>query len=890
LRKNRLDAIFKPDSIAIIGASKKVDSNSQPILKNLIGSDYQGVVYPVSTSAKSIHGVKAYKNIKDIPESVDLGIIDAEVSEMEQIIDDCIEAKVKGVVILSGGFRLEGEKGTQLYDKIKAKAKAAKLTILGASSYGFVVPSLGLNATLFNDTVLPGKIAFISQSRSICNAILNWASAENVGFSSFVSVGSMMDVQLHELIDYFGVDMHTRSILIYMESLSEARRFMSAARAFARNKPIIILKAGQTPMGASIIYNHSHQLAGNDAIFQALCRRAGVLKVDTIEGLFDCAEALSSQPRPKSNRLAIVTNAGAPAILAVDYLIKNGGKLAQFTPETTAELREILPNNRFNGNPVDVLANSTIERYQSAVNVCLKDKNVAGVLTILTSQTKSDVRGIAKEITKINNKTQKTLLSSCVGELSRKELSNILSDGNVPTYGFPESAVYSFLKMYEYNRNIELLYETPAEIPQQFAFDKKTVQTIIEKAFADNRNQLTLKEGVALLNAYEIPSLDNYPVATVAEAVQKARKIGYPVVLKAHIDNVFSKTKTKTIALNLDDDHAVEYAWKKITRNASVYKHFDERQNLFLQKMIEKPYQLSIKTNKTADLGPVISFGMGGIAEDLFNDVNYGIPPLNMALAQRIIENTKVYKLLNGYGGGQKVNIDSIRVLLMKISYLIADFPQIRSIDINPFSVGQTGGIVIDFNIRLDFDLKDKIVKPFKHLIISPYPAKYTKTVTTRDGQKVTLRPIKPEDEPLERAMVEHFSENTFFLRFFTNSVEVTHEFLSRFTNIDYDREMAIVAILEEEGEEKMIGVVRIVGDADNISAEYAIVIADPWQGIGLGKHLTEFILEIAKDMGFEQVDATLLRQNRGMKAVFEKYGFEIKSVDLETLSAVLRL
>jgi acetyltransferase len=886
---NRLNYLFKPQSIAIIGASYKDDANSKPILKNLIGSDFNGVVYPVSKSLKSVRGVKTYRNILDIPEAVHLAIIDAEVEELEQIIDDCIAAKTKSAVILSGGFRLE-KNGKDVYNRIHAKAKAAKLTILGASSYGFINPRLNLNASHFNGEVLPGKIAFLSQSRSMCSAILNWAAAENVGFSAFVSVGSMMDIPFHELIDYFGSDMHTRSILIYMESLSEARQFMSAARAFARNKPIIVLKSGQTEIGADIIYNHTHQRAAKDAIFQAAFRRAGVLKVDTIEGLFDCAAALSSQPRPNGNRLAIVTNAGAPAVLAVDYLIKNGGQLAKLSEETLAELSAILPDNRFNGNPVDVLSNSTIERYKSAVKICLKDKNVDGVLAILTSQTKSDVQGIAKEITKINNTTNKTLIASCVGELTRKDISQVLIDGNIPTYCFPESAVYSFLKMYEFNRNIELLYETPNRIPQAFNFNKTTVQEVIDTAFANDRNYLTAAEGHQLLRAYEIPTLDTFHVQNEAEAVAIANKIGYPVVLEANLPNVKSKTETGTIALNLEDDYAVRKAWKKVVAIAKTHHENAENEFIFIQKMIQKRYELAIGTEKTTDLGPVISFGMGGIAVDLFNDLNFGIPPLNMALAQRIVENTKVYKMLNGYGGLPKVDMDSILLLLNKISYLIADFPQLQTIKLNPFSVDEHGGFVLDYDILLDESLKNKKIKPYRHLIVSPYPAKYTKTVILKNGQKAVLRPIKPEDEPMQRKMMERSSENTIFLRFFTTSFEVTHDFLTKFTNIDYSREMAIVAEMEENSERLLAGVVRIIGDSEGFSAEYAIAVADPWQGLGLGRHLTEYILEVAKDMGFDRVEATLLRQNSGMKAVLLKYGFTVEVEDMETLNAYLEL
>lgn len=873
---NRLDYLFKPKTIAIVGVSRQEDANSQPILKNLIGSDFNGIVYPVSTKIKSIRGVKTYKNIQSIGDSIDLVIIDAEVHEMMEIMDDCIAAKAKSAIILSGGFRLNKKAGETIYHKIQAKAKAANITILGASSYGFISTYLNLNASLFNGKVLKGKTVFISQSRSICSAILNWAVAENVGFSHFVSVGSMMDIKIHELINYFGMDMHTRNIMIYMESLSEARQFMSAAKAFSRNKPIIVLKSGQTLTGAGVIEKHTKRKVGKDAIFEAAFRRAGVLKVNTIEGLFDCAEALSAAPRPRSNRLAIVTNAGAPAVLAVDYLIKNGGELAQLSASTLEKLKEILPHTRFISNPVDVLANSSVERYRTAVNICLNDKNVDGVLVILTSQTKSDVRGIAKEITKIKNNTHKTIIASCVGELSRREISQVLADGNVPTYCFPESAVYSFLKMYEYNKSINLLYETPAQIPEYFAPNTKAAKSLIQSVVQQNRTLLTFDESEQLLSHYDIPVLKYFEVKTLEEALEKANLIGFPVVLK-YLDVNHNQRKTQ---LNLEDAIAVERAWRKLSFNNSG--------RFFLQKMIDKTYELLISSEKMPEMGPVISFGMGGVAVEVFNDINHGIPPLNMALAQRIIENTKIYKLLTGQAGRNPVNIESIQFLLVKFSYLLVDFSEIQTIRLNPFVVDERDGIVLDYEIVLDKNIATN--KAYSHLIVSPYPQKYIRKITLRNGQSVLLRPVKPEDEPLKREMIETFSEKTTFLRFFTTSFEVTHDFLTKFTNIDYDNEMAIVAELVEEGQRKLTGVVRIVGDANCESAEYAIVVADPWQGLGLGKFLTDFILEIGRDMGFKRIEATLLRQNSGMRHIFEKNGFSIKAEDLETLNATLVL
>ncbi|MBU0615287.1 MAG: bifunctional acetate--CoA ligase family protein/GNAT family N-acetyltransferase [Nanoarchaeota archaeon] len=884
---NRLDSIFKAKTVAVIGASNKKGSVGHALIKNLVGSGYDGIVYPVNPKRTSILGVKCYQSIKDITEKIDLAIIATPAATVPKIVEECGKAGVGGLVIISAGFKEVGE--DELCSNILATAKRYDMPIIGPNCLGFIRPSTQLNASFAKKMALPGKIAFISQSGALGTAILDWSIDQNVGFSHFVSIGSMLDIGFHDLIDYFGQDPETNSILIYMESLSDARKFLSAARAFARSKPIIVLKVGRSSEGAKAAMSHTGSLAGNDAVYNAAFERAGIIRVNTIGELFDSAQTLAMQKRPLGNKLAIVTNAGGPGVIATDYLISKGGKLAELSKETIAELNKVMPAAWSHGNPVDVLGDADPERYEKAIQICMNDKGIDGILVILTPQEMTDSKAVAKSLVDVNKHDTKTLLASWMGEEDVQEGRNILKNGNVPVYRIPENAIRSFMNMYNYSKNLKLLYETPATIPHAFTPKTEANRALIDRVVKEKRYVMTEIEAKEFLSNYDIPVTKSGVAKSPKEAMDISSKIGFPVAMKIMSPDILHKTDVGGVKLNIISKEEAKKAYSDILASAKKYSQKADIEGVFIEQMISKKYELIIGSKKDPIFGPAIVFGMGGVAVEIFKDTNVGLPPLNMNLSMLLIEETKIFKLLKGYRGMPGVDIESIQFLLYKFAYLLSDFPEIQDVDINPFAVDEHGGIVLDAKVILDKSVIGKKLKPYSHMVILPYPKEYVTDFTMKNGKNAIIRPIKPEDEPMEAEMFSKFSEQTERFRFFTLIKDVTHELLMRYTQIDYDREIALIAEVEEKGKKKMAGVVRLIADPYNDTGEFAIVVADPWQNLGIGNKFTDYILDIAKQRGIKGVYADFLKDNYLMKNMFSKRGFTI-TLDDNLYHAELRL
>ncbi|MDP3043054.1 MAG: bifunctional acetate--CoA ligase family protein/GNAT family N-acetyltransferase [bacterium] len=882
----QLDKIFNPETIAVIGASDRKGSVGYGLFKNLIGCGFKGAVYPVNIKRESVQSVKAYPSVKDIPDKIDLAIIAAPAAAVPQIVEECGQAGVAGAVIISAGFKEIGEEGEKMCDEIVDAARKHKMRIIGPNCLGFIKPSLHLNASFANKMALPGKLAFISQSGALCTAILDWSVKNNVGFSHFVSVGEMIDVDFHDLIDYFAQDEKTESILIYMESLANARKFLSAARACVRNKPIILLKAGKSEEGAKAAKSHTGGLAGNDIVFNAAFKRAGIIRVDTIIGLFHTAKTLAMQPRPLGNRIAVITNAGGPGVLATDTLIELQGRLADLSQKTLNKLDKCLPPAWSKGNPIDILGDADPGRYGKALEICLDDENTDAVLVILTPQSMTEPAAAAKEIVAVSNrkaclkgkslKPAKTILASWMGGDDVAEGRKILESGNIPVYRAPEEAVQCFINVYSYSKNLELLYETPATIPHAFKPKTKENKKLIKDVLKQNRFTLTEPEAKKLLDNYGIPVVEHAVAGAPRHAGKIAADIGFPVVMKILSADILHKTDIGGVKLNINSAKEAETAFGEIM--SAGRKHFPKAaiQGVFIEKMVKKKYELIIGCKKDPIFGPAIVFGMGGVAVEIFKDINVGLPPLNMSLAMRLIEDTKIYKLLRGYRGMPGVDIGSIQFLLYKFAYLVADFPEIKEIDINPFAVDENGGIVLDAKVILDKKIAEKEIKPYSHLVISPYPKEYIGRFKMKNNKTALLRPIRPEDEPLEAALIKTFSKETQRQRFFGQIKDITHEMLVRYTQIDYDREMAIVAEITEKGEKKFAGVSRLIADSYGETAEFAVAVGDPWHFQGLGKKLTDYILDIAKQRKIKKVCAQFLKDNKIMRHILEKRGFKI--------------
>ena len=885
-----MDRIFKPKTVAVIGASNTEGSVGYALIKNLIGSGFKGTVYPINFKHKSIYGVRSYASIRETRDNIDLAIIATPAATVTELVKECGECGVGGIVIISAGFKEAGLDGQVVCDNIVGLARQYNMRVIGPNCLGFIHPGIKLNASFANKMALPGKIAFISQSGALCTAILDWSVEQNVGFSYFVSIGSMIDVGFHDLIDYFGKDPNTSSIVIYMESLSNARKFMSAARAFARNKPIIVLKAGKSSAGAKVAMSHTGTLAGNDMAFDAAFKRAGIIPVNTIEELFNAAQALAMQPRPSGKRLAILTNAGGPGVLATDHLIKQGGELAELSENTMESLNKALPPMWSHGNPIDVLGDAGSERYGRAAEACIKDPNVDGLLVILTPQAMTYADETAAELARVSKQTNKTILASWMGEEDVAKGRDILETGNIPVFRIPENAVTTFMNMYKYTRNTEALYETPATIPHKFIPEQEKSHDLINKIVGENRFVLTEDEAKALMRNYQIPVTNNQLVHSAEQAAKVAGEIGFPVVMKIASPQIAHKSDIGGVVLNINSKEKARNAYKNIVKNATEAYPDAHIEGVLIEEMVDKKYELIIGSKKDPIFGPVIIFGMGGVAVEVFKDLNVGLPPLNMALAMRLIEDTKIYQLLRGYRGMKEVDLESIQFLLYKFAYLVMDFPEIKEIDINPFAVDHEGGVVLDAKVVLDEEVAGKEIKPYSHLVISPYPKEYITYFTLKNGQEIKIRPIRPEDEPLEEEMFENLSRQTQYYRFFGYLGDITHDMLVRYTQIDYDREIALVGIADEGGKKVMTGVVRLVADSKNEEAEFAIVVADKWQGQGLGNHFTDLLMDIAKKRGIRKITATVLQANTTMLHMFRKRGFIIKNVDYQTASAELLL
>jgi acetyltransferase len=876
-----MDKIFNPKTVAVFGATNNENSVGYAIMNNLVGSGYQGVVYPINLKRKSVFGIKAYKSLKDTEDDIDLAVIATPSVTVPDIVKQCGEYKVGGILIISAGFLEAGDEGKKMVETIKSTAKKYNIPIIGPNCLGFIKPSIKLNVSFANKMALPGNIALISQSGALCTAMLDWSVSENVGFSHFISIGSMIDVGFGELIDYLDKDPNTSSIIIYMESMTKSSKFFSAARAFSRNKPILVLKAGKSEAGAKVALSHTGTLAGSDIAFEAAFKRAGMISVDTIDQLFNGAQALSKQPRPKGDRLAIVTNAGGPGVLATDLLIKLGGQLAPLSDEAMTELNKILPPMWSHNNPVDVLGDASEVEYGGALEILSQENTVDAILVILTPQAMTNPTAIAKEVVRISKKSNKTILVSWMGSSDVKEGQQILDQGKIPTFVVPEKAIDTFMDMVKYTKNIDLLYQTPANIPSQFAPQKDKARELINNIVAEGRYILNETEAKEILKYYQIPVTQFQLATTEEEAEEIAERIGYPLVMKIASPDILHKTDAGGVALGVEDKETARKKFRKIIQSAKVYKPDADIHGVMLEEMIDKKFELIIGSKKDPIFGPIIIFGMGGVAVEVFRDLNVAIPPLNMALALRLVENTKIYKLLRGYRGMKGVDIKAIQFVLYKFAYLIMDFPEIKEIDINPFAIDEHSGVVLDAKIVLDEEAIENKVQAYDHLMIAPYPSEYSYLIKLIDDTEVLIRPIKPEDEPNEKEMFANFSKQTLYFRFFGYIKDITHDMLTRFTQIDYNREMALIGEINVDGKTQMIGVSRIVSDLENHTAEFAIVVADAWHGKGLGAHLMDKILEIAKKKGIKKVYASVMKANDTMVQMFRQRDFIFTSVDI---------
>ncbi len=884
----KLNSIFKPKRIALIGVSDNPNSVGGITLRNLVGGGFNGVVYPVNPKREAVFGIPCYPDVKSLPKTPDLAVIMTAAKFVPGIIRECGEAGIHGVIIMSAGFKESGAEGKILEDQAKAeKAKFPDMRVIGPNCLGILVPGLNMNVSFANGMPKKGHVAFISQSGALCTSVLDWAYDSNIGFSYFVSIGNSMDVNFGDLIDYFGQDPNTKSIVLYVESMANARTFMSAARAFSREKPIIVYKSGRFPESAAAAASHTGAMASEDSIYDAVFRRAGLARVFDFGNIFEFTDLVGRRRVPKGNRLAIVTNAGGPGVMATDSLISMGGKLVELSEKTMQRLNEYLPPFWSHGNPIDVLGDATPERFAGATEIVLEDENVDAVLVLLTPQAMTSPTETATAISQLAAKTTKSIMAGWLGGASMREGIQIFNQAGISSFTAPEQAIRAFMTLSNYSENQALLYETPKEVPVSFQYDRLELRKKYLKDIFPKAKILNEDDSKMLVNDYGINTTHPQPAATEDEAVAIARKKGYPVVMKIYSPDITHKSDVGGVALNIKDDEMVRATFRNMVKTAAEKRPDARIEGVTIQIMVNTKdgIELIVGTKKDPIFGTVMLVGMGGVTAELFKDKRLEFPPLNEQLAHQMLKSLTIYPLLKGYRGDTPKNIDKLIEALIRMSYLAADYPEIAELDINPLVVTPTDVIALDARIVVDEEIMKKPVKEYSHLILRPYPESLIKTAKLKDGTEILLRPIKPEDEPLWLELLASCSKESIYHRFRYDFYYDSHDIASQYCFIDYDREIAIVAEVEEDGKKKLIGVGRLIADPDVEVMEFAILITDAWQKKELGFTITNYCMEIAKMRGIKILAAETTKDNKPMISVFRKLNFKIRFNEDTTVS-----
>jgi acetyltransferase len=890
-----LDAIFLPRTVAVVGATERQGSLGRAVLWSLVSSPFGGTVYPVSDKRASVLGIKAYSRVADIPEPVDLAVVVTPAVTVPGIIEQCVQAGVRGAIVISAGFKEHGEAGKELERQILERMRGKGIRLIGPNCLGVMNPISGLNATFASNIARAGNVAFVSQSGALCTAILDWCQKEMVGFSAFVSVGSMLDVGWGDLIEYLGNDPRTHSIVMYMESVGDARSFLSAAREVSLNKPIIVIKAGRTEAAAHAAASHTGSLAGSDEVLEAAFRRCGVLRVNSIAELFYMADVLSKQPRPRGPRLAVVTNAGGPGVLAADSLIANGGQLAELSAESMEKLNQLLPAHWSHSNPVDVLGDALPERYAKAVDIAVHDSNVEGLLAITCPQGMAQPTELAEKLKAYAQSTGKPVIASWMGGPEVAPGVDVLNRAGIPAFPFPDTAAKVFCYMWRYSYNLRGLYETPVlRSDPEGGPDRATAEHLVQRVRQAGRTILTEVESKQLLEAYRIPTVMTTSASSEAEAAEQAEEIGYPVVLKLLSETITHKTDVGGVLLNLQNGDAVRAAYRMIEQSVREKAGAGHFLGVTVQPMVKLDgYEIIVGSSVDPQFGPVLLFGAGGELVEIFKDRALALPPLNTTLARRMMEQTKVFEALQGVRGRKPVDMTALEELLVRFGQLVVEQPWIREIDINPLIASPERLLALDARVVLYGPEVRQDELP--RLAIRPYPIQYVGPWTMKNGESVTIRPIRPEDEPLMIKLHQALSERTVYLRYFQPlklSQRTAHDRLTRICFVDYDREMALVVEgKRKDGRPEIIAIGRLSKLHGTGEGELAVLVDDHHQHEGMGTELYRRLIAVARDEKLECVVSTILAENRDMQAICRKLGFQLRA-DMEdgTVRAELQL
>ena len=874
-----LDKLFQPKSVAVIGASNRPGAVGYLVMRNLLEGGFDGPIMPVNPRRQAISGVLTYPSVKELPITPDVAVVCTPPSTVPQVIEDLGAAGGRAAIVLTAGLsREKGEDGRTLQEAMAAIAKSYDLRILGPNCLGLLVPGIGLNASFSHLPAQPGKIAFISQSGALCTSVLDWARTHDVGFSHFISMGDTVDIDFGDVIDYLGSDPHTRAILLYIESIKERRNFMSAARAAARNKPLLVIKSGRVAEGAAAAASHTGALAGADDVYDAAISRAGMLRVYSIDELFAASETLARARPLDGERLAIMTNGGGAGVLAVDALIQGGGKLADLTQETLAKLDAHLPDTWSKSNPVDIIGDAPGERYVHGLDVLATAPEVDATLVMHCPTATASSTEAAKAIIDTAKKHNPNILTTWIGGEVVAESRRLFRDAGIPTYETPEAAVQAFMHLVRYRRNQDILTQTPQSAPTDFTPDTEKVKGLIQSVLAEGRDMMTEAEAKAVLLAYGIPTVRTEIVSNPAEAAAKAAEIGFPVALKILSPDISHKSDAGGVKLFLDSAEQVKSEAEAMLEKIGKAFPKAKLDGFTVQQMAVRPGAHELIIGMTTDniFGPTLLFGQGGTAVEVIGDRAVALPPLNMSLADDLISRTRISKLLKGYRDRPAADLNGIKMVMLQVSQLIVDFAEIIELDINPLFADDKGVLAVDARIRVRERGKDEETR----LAIRPYPKYLEEDYPVDKGRTALLRPIRPEDEPEHYDFMAKLTPEDIRFRFFGTVSQLPHSEMARLTQINYDREMAFIASApKEDGGRETIGVVRTVTDPNNERAEFAIVVRSDLQDLGLGSKLLDKMIDYCRGRGTKWMIGQVLTDNRKMLQLAKSKGFSRRPI-----------
>lgn len=878
-----LKPLFAPKSVAVFGASDQPDSVGKIVFHNMLQSGYQGALYPINPNHAKIQGHKAYAAIAQIQDEIDLAIIATPPQTVPDIIEECGKHNVKAAVIITAGFGEAGATGVKLERAVLENARRYNIRLIGPNCLGVMRPDIGLNATFNHGSANVGNLAFVSQSGALCTAILDWAQTNDVGFSSVISMGSSIDVDFGEILDYLVSDIKTQSILLYIEGIRNARSFMSAIRAAAQVKPVILVKVGRHSVSSKAAMSHTASMVGSDDAFDAAVRRAGVVRVQTVTQLFSVAKALSCGFHPTGNRLAIVTNGGGPGVMATDIAADLGLTMATLSEATIQQLNQTLPATWSHSNPVDIIGDAQADRYHHAVKACLEDPNVDGVLTILTPQAMTKPLEAATNVIELSNQYSKPLLACWMGGAQVDQSRKLFNRAKKPSFRTPEPAVEVFSFLSKYYQNQKLLIQVPGPLSHQLEPDVEGARMVIEGALQERRRILNEMESKALLSAFHIPVAKTLIARSPNEALQIALELGFPVAMKINSPDITHKTDAGGVLLNLANAQAVPAAYHEILENVRQYRPDARIDGVSIQPMVVKPNGRELMVGVTNDpvFGPVITFGAGGTMVEVMGDRSVALPPLNTFLVKDLIQGTRIAKMLGAFRHMPPVNMDALESLLLRISEMVCELPMLMEMDINPLIVDENGALAADARVMVAF--RTPSADRYAHMAISPYPSHLVSNWQLSDGSNIVIRPIRPEDAELEQAFVRALSEESRYFRFMNSIQELSPAMLVRFTQIDYSREIALLAIKEShdhkaEHKEIEVGVARYAINPDGESCEFAIVIADNMHGKGLGSKLMTVLMDAARERGLKVMQGEVLSQNTHMLKLMKNLDFTIET------------